>query len=194
MNRQLCVGVTAVQGAFEEHAAMLSALGAQPVLLRTAADLALPVDALILPGGESTVQGKLLRELGLFAPLRDKLAAGLPVMGTCAGMILLAKTLEDDKMVHFGMMDITVRRNAYGRQLGSFIVKETFADIGPVTMPFIRAPYIVSAGPGVTVLARVTGKAVAARQGNMLALSFHPEVTGNAAVHQYFLQMACRTR
>ncbi|MDO5602607.1 MAG: pyridoxal 5'-phosphate synthase glutaminase subunit PdxT [Oscillospiraceae bacterium] len=192
MNRDkpLSVGVLAVQGAFEEHAAMLGRLGADPFLLRKRADADRKMDALVLPGGESTVQGKLLRELDMLEPLRQKISAGLPVMGTCAGMILLAKTLENDAAVYFGLMDITVRRNAYGRQLGSFTAKERFADQGETVMPFIRAPYIAAAGPGTEILAEVNGKAVAARQKNMLALSFHPEVTQETTVHRYFLNMA----
>lgn len=194
----LRVGILAVQGAFEEHAYALKKLGAHPFFLRKAADLEMPVDALILPGGESTVQGKLLRELALFTPLREKIAAGLPVMGTCAGMILLAKTLEDGEPAHLGLMDITVRRNAYGRQLGSFTTQESFTGAGVVTMPFIRAPYITRTGADVNILAIVDGKTVAARQQHMLALSFHPEVTNETAVHHYFLNMvreyaACKT-
>ena len=183
------IGILAVQGAFAEHAAMLEMLGAGTHLIRQASDLKLPMDGLILPGGESTVQGKLLRELGLFVPLKQKIEAGLPVFGTCAGMILLAKKLEEDPVSHFGVMDITVRRNAYGRQLGSFLAHEKFGNLGEITMPFIRAPYISEVGPGVQVLASVDGHVVAAKEKNMLAISFHPEVTNETAVHEWFLDM-----
>ena len=183
------IGILAVQGAFAEHAATLKKLGAKVHLIRQASDLQKPMDGLILPGGESTVQGKLLRELELFTPLQDKIRAGLPVFGTCAGMILLAKSLYEDPVVHFGLMDITVHRNAYGRQLGSFLAHENFGDLGQISMPFIRAPYIESVGTGVQILAEVDGKIVAAREKNMLAISFHPEVTEETAVHEYFLGM-----
>ena len=183
------IGILAVQGAFAEHALMLETLGAGTHLIRQASDLKLPMDGLILPGGESTVQGKLLRELGLFVPLKQKIEAGLPVFGTCAGMILLAKKLEEDPVSHFGVMDITVRRNAYGRQLGSFLAHEKFGNLGEITMPFIRAPYISEVGPGVQVLASVDGHVVAAKEKNMLAISFHPEVTNETAVHEWFLDM-----
>lgn len=183
------IGVLAVQGAFAEHAAMLEALGAHTFLIRQAADLDRPMDALVLPGGESTVQGKLLHELGLFDTLRERISKGLPTFGTCAGMILLAKRLYDDDTVHFGLMDIEVRRNAYGRQLGSFITRERFADLGEIPMTFIRAPYIEAVGPKAEPLATVDGHIVAAREGNMLAISFHPEVTEDTSVHQYFLRM-----
>ena len=189
MSKMLRIGVLAVQGAFAEHAAMLESLGAETFLIRQASDLKNAMDGLVLPGGESTVQGKLLRELGLFTPLREKIQGGMPVFGTCAGMILLAKHLYEDPVVHFGLMDLTVRRNAYGRQLGSFIAHENFGDLGEISMPFIRAPYIESAGNGAEILAEVAGKKVAAREKNMLAISFHPEVTGETAVHAYFLDM-----
>ena len=188
------IGILAVQGAFAEHAATLEKLGAKVHLIRQASDLQKPMDGLILPGGESTVQGKLLRELELFTPLQERIRAGLPVFGTCAGMILLAKSLYEDPVVHFGLMDITVRRNAYGRQLGSFLARAPFGDLGEISMPFIRAPYIESLGDGVQVLAEVEGKIVAAREKNMLAISFHPEVTEETAVHGYFLSMVEQSR
>lgn len=189
MSSMYKIGILAVQGAFAEHAATLKKLGAEVHLIRQASDLQKNMDGLILPGGESTVQGKLLRELGLFTSLQEKIRAGLPVFGTCAGMILLAKSLYEDPVVHFGLMDITVRRNAYGRQLGSFLAREAFDGLGEISMPFIRAPYIESVGEGVQILAEVDGKIVAAREKNMLAISFHPEVTEETAVHEYFLHM-----
>ena len=130
-----------------------------------------------------------MKELDIFDTLQKKIADGLPVYGTCAGMILLANNLSNDKNVYFGTMDITVKRNAYGRQLGSFETVSDVKGIGEVPMVFIRAPYIESVGEGVDVLATVNGNIVAARQDNQLATSFHPELTDDTSVHQYFLDM-----
>ena len=185
----MTIAVLAVQGAFIEHEKKLRALGADVFEIRQAKDLERHFDGLVLPGGESTVQGKLLRELGLFAPLQEKIRAGLPVMATCAGLILLAERIADDPTVHFGTFPVTVKRNAYGRQLGSFETVSDVKGIGEVPMVFIRAPYIESVGEGVDVLATVNGNIVAARQGNQLATSFHPELTDDTSVHQYFLNM-----
>ncbi len=179
--------VLAVQGAFIEHIQMLHKLKVKTFEIRKKEDLNQPFDALILPGGESTVMGKLLHQLELFEPLKSRIASGLPVFGTCAGMILLANKLHNDPTVHFGTMDIEVRRNAYGRQLGSFNTVDTFAD-KRVEMPFIRAPYIEKVGVGVEVLSVVDNKIVAARQGNQLVTAFHPEVTDDINVHRYFLE------
>lgn len=194
MSEILNIGILAVQGAFAEHVQMFEKLGVHTFLIRQAADLTHPMDGLVLPGGESTVQGKLLRELDLFFPLKDQITAGLPVFGTCAGMILLAKQLYNDPVVHFGVMDITVRRNAYGRQLGSFFTKSKFGNVSDVEMPFIRAPYIESVGSGVQVLSVVDGKCVAARENNMLAISFHPEVAEENTVHKYFIDMIVQSK
>ena len=185
------IGVLAVQGAFAEHADMLRRLGAEVLELRRREDVVNQhFDGLILPGGESTVMGKLLRELDMFAPLREEITRGLPVFGTCAGMILLAKTVVNDEVRGFGCMDIAVRRTAYGRQLGSFSVQAPFAGIpGEIPMVFIRAPYMEAVQSAeVKVLASVDGHMVAAQQGNMLAVSFHPELTGDERVHRYFLE------
>lgn len=185
------IGVLAVQGAFAEHESMLRRLGAEVLELRRREDVVNQhFDGLILPGGESTVMGKLLRELDMFAPLREEITRGLPVFGTCAGMILLAKTVVNDEVRGFGCMDIAVRRNAYGRQLGSFSVQAPFAGIpGEIPMVFIRAPYMEAVQSAeVKVLASVDGHMVAAQQGNMLAVSFHPELTGDERVHRYFLE------
>ena len=185
------IGVLAVQGAFAEHADMLRRLGAEVLELRRREDVVNQhFDGLILPGGESTVMGKLLRELDMFAPLREEITRGLPVFGTCAGMILLAKTVVNDEVRGFGCMDIAVRRNAYGRQLGSFSVQAPFAGIpGEIPMVFIRAPYMEAVQSAeVKVLASVDGHMVAAQQGNMLAVSFHPELPGDERVHRYFLE------
>ena len=167
---------------------MLDRLGAEHFEIRQRKDLEQEFDGLILPGGESTVMGKLLRELELFEPLRRKIEAGLPVFGTCAGLILLAKEVESDKS-YFGTMNIRVKRNAYGRQLGSFYTEENFEGIGKIPMTFIRAPYIECVMEGAQVLARVDGKIVAARQQHCLVTSFHPELNEDLRVHQYFLDM-----
>lgn len=156
------IGVLALQGAFIEHVQALRQLGAEAVEMRQLTDLEQPLDGIVLPGGESTVQGKLLHELGMFAPLQKKIAQGLPVLATCAGMILLAEKLTNDSKVYLATMPITVKRNAYGRQLGSFFTEAEFGKLGKVPMTFIRAPYIDSVGEGVEVLAAVDEHIVAA--------------------------------
>ena len=182
------IGVLALQGAFIEHEKMLSGLGAECFEIRQLKDLSQPMDGLIIPGGESTVQGKLLRELEMMKPLRGMISSGLPVFGTCAGLILLAKEIEGGEAPHIAAMDITAKRNAYGRQLGSFSHIGDFKGIGKIPMTFIRAPYI-SRSDGAEILAEVCGMAVAARQDNMLATAFHPELTSDTSVHRYFLDI-----
>lgn len=182
------IGVLALQGAFIEHEKMLSGLGAECFEIRQLKDLSKPMDGLIIPGGESTVQGKLLRELEMMKPLRVMISSGLPVFGTCAGLILLAKEIEGGEAPHIAAMDITAKRNAYGRQLGSFSHIGDFKGIGKIPMTFIRAPYI-SRSDGAEILAEVSGKAVAARQDNMLVTAFHPELTSDTSVHSYFLDI-----
>lgn len=188
----MTVGVLALQGAFAEHGQMLDALGVSHFEIRQKKDLERGFDALILPGGESTVMGKLLRELELYVPLRERIENGLPVFGTCAGLILLAKEVEDGTCC-FGTMDIRAKRNAYGRQLGSFYTEEEFKGLGKIPMTFIRAPYIAGVSGSAEALARVDGKIVAARQGNQLACAFHPELNGDLRVHEYFLDMISHT-
>ena len=183
------VGVLALQGAFIEHESRIAELGATPFEIRTRTDVESPFDGLILPGGESTVQGKLLHELELFDPLRRMIGAGLPVFGTCAGLILLARRIQDDPLVHFGSLDVVVERNAYGRQLGSFQAEGPFAGGASIPMSFIRAPAIREVGSGVDVLAFENGIPVAVRQGNILATAFHPELDPDTTVHSYFLSM-----
>lgn len=183
------IGVLAVQGAFIEHRHILESLGTETFEIRQLADLNEPMDGIIIPGGESTVIGKLLTDLGMMEPLKEKIRAGLPVFGTCAGMILLADKIENptQKQVNLGTMDITVVRNAYGRQLGSF---HACADFGPskeVPMTFIRAPYISEVGPNAEILSEVDSHIVAARQDNQLVTAFHPELTQDTRVHEYFL-------
>lgn len=182
------IGVLAVQGAFFEHIAALNSLGAQFFEIRKKSDLTHNhIDGLILPGGESTVMGKLIYELGLFEIMQQLIINGLPVFGTCAGIILLAKTISNDNNTYFGTMDIVAKRNAYGRQLGSFNTINYFTGIGEIPMTFIRAPFIEEVAKNVEVLATVDNHIVAAKQDNMLVTSFHPELTSDLRVHKYFL-------
>lgn len=187
------IGVLALQGAFAEHEKMLSSLGAEVFEVRKRASLPDSFDGLVIPGGESTVQGKLLRELELLSPLCSMTAAGLPVFGTCAGLILLAKKTSDGA-VYLDAMDIAAERNAYGRQLGSFHTKADFSGIGLIDEVFIRAPYISEVWGDTEVLSTVDGRIVAARQGKMLATAFHPELTSDNRVHGYFLDMIRGTK
>ena len=200
------VGVLAVQGDVREHIRVLSALGAQAVGVRRPRELD-DADALVIPGGESTTMDKLVRAFDLQEPLRKRIADGMPVYGTCAGMIMLADRIADARpdQETLGGLDVTVRRNAFGRQVDSFeedlhiprIAELTTAPAGhPVTFKavFIRAPWVEERSDGVEVLATVeagpaAGRVVAIRQGNLLATSFHPEVTGDYRIHEYFMQM-----
>lgn len=184
----LTIGILAVQGAFIEHQKALEKLGCKTFEIRQLRDLLKPMDGVILPGGESTAMHRLLNDLGLFQPLKDMIQNGLPTFGTCAGMILMAKRILHQETHHLQVMNIAVERNAYGRQLGSF---ETVAKFNKqdIPMTFIRAPYIVSCGPNVEVLAIVKDRMVAARQDHMLATAFHPELSDNLYIHQYFLEM-----
>lgn len=182
------VGVLAVQGAFIEHEKILNKIGVQAFEIRQKKDLDQSFDGLIIPGGESTVIGKLTKELDIQNTLVNDIKEGMPVFGTCAGLLVLAKKIENDDRVHFGTMDIVAKRNAYGRQLGSFSTEEKFGE-STVPMRFIRAPYIEKAGEGVEILSVVDGKIVAARQGNQLVSAFHPELTNSTEVHRYFANM-----
>jgi len=185
------IGVLALQGAFRAHVERLSALGANARKVRTAAQLD-DVHALVMPGGESTTMSNLLMSAGLFTPIAERLEAGMPVLGTCAGMILLAEKILDgrDDQRHFGVLDITVRRNGYGRQINSF---ETDLDIEGLDRPFhgvfIRAPRVESVGPDVQVLARREGDPVFVRQGVVLATGFHPELTDDGRIHEQFVDL-----
>lgn len=183
------VGVLALQGAFAEHIAMLEKCGAEAFEIRQKKDLDQSFDGLVIPGGESTVMGKLMRELDLMNDIKVLISRGMPVFGTCAGLIVLAEKIAGGETPHVGSMNITARRNAYGRQLGSFNAQAEFKGIGVVPMTFIRAPYIEKAGEGVEILAEVGGKIVAARQSNQLVTAFHPELTADTRVHEYFLSM-----
>lgn len=183
------IGVLALQGAFIEHEHMLDKLGVSSFEIRQLADFDKSMDGLIIPGGESTVMGKLLHELDLFDPVQSSIQDGLPVFGTCAGLLLMATSISNDTRHHLATMDIVARRNAYGRQLGSFDTVADFADCGAIPMTFIRAPYIEAVGPQAQALAKVDGHIVAARQGKQLVTAFHPELTTSTTVHQYFLDM-----
>lgn len=176
------VGILALQGDFAAHAATLRALGAEPATVRGPADL-LGLDGLIIPGGESTVMTLGIERERLADPLRDLAAAGVPILGTCAGMILLDRE-------HLGIMDVRAQRNAFGRQVRSFEADLDIAGVpgGPVRAVFIRAPWIAERGPEVEVLADVDGHPVAVRQGDLLAISFHPEITGERRLHARFLE------
>jgi len=190
------IGILALQGAFAEHEQVLKALGVETVQIRNRQDWEAhtDLDGLILPGGESTVMGKLLHDLDLFEPIKAKIEKGLPVFGTCAGLILLAKTIVGDQTKHVASMDISVARNAYGRQLGSFVTNADFKGIGEIPMVFIRGPIIETVGPEVEVLSQVKGAIVAAKERQMLVTSFHPELTGDTRVHAYFLEMVTQAK
>lgn len=183
------IAVLAVQGAFIEHKMMLAKFGVSCVELRKKEDLAQGYDGLILPGGESTVQGKLIKELGMAEILKNQIEDGMPVLATCAGLILLAETLVNDERSYFSTLPVKVRRNAYGRQLGSFHTEKDFKGIGKIPMTFIRAPYIEDAGQNVEVLAQVEKHIVAVRYKNQLALAFHPELDEHRGIYEYFLKM-----
>ena len=187
-NNHIKIGVLAVQGAFAEHCQILEKLGVETFEIRQLRDLEQDFDGLILPGGESTVQGKLLHDLGLFEPLRERIESGLPTFGTCAGLILLAEKLSNDGHTYFATTPVTVERNAYGRQLGSFYAEENFEGIGKIPMTFIRAPLIQRASQDVQILATVQNQIVAVRYKNQLAISFHPELNSDLRVHQYFVE------
>jgi 5'-phosphate synthase pdxT subunit len=184
-------GVLALQGDFREHAAALERLEAGPVLVRTSGDLD-GLDALVVPGGESTTIGSLAERYGLLEPLRAAIGGGLPTLGTCAGMIFLAGGVAGSpSQPQLGVLDVVVERNAFGRQVDSFEADLEVAGLAdPVRAVFIRAPWIVSTGPGVEILASVDGHPVMVRQGHVLATSFHPELTGDLRVHTLLLDMA----
>ena len=190
---ELCVGVLALQGAFREHVAAVTRLGATAREVRQLKDID-GIDALIIPGGESTTMGKLLNEWNMLEPLRQRILEGMPVYGSCAGLILLCREIENSDQPRLGVLDATVRRNAFGRQVDSFETELNIPEIGadPIPAVFIRAPVITGVGAGVTVLAEVKGQAVAVRQNNILATSFHPELTPDTRMHSYFLSFCSK--
>lgn len=195
----MTTAVLALQGAFAEHGTMLDALGEPWFELRSGNDLKRSFDRLVLPGGESTTQGRLLRDEGMLEPLKARIEGGMPVLATCAGLILLAKRIVEGEASgpkdaraprfaqHLATLDVTVERNAYGRQLASFHTRAKFAGLGEVPMSFIRAPRIVEVGDGVEPLARVDGAVVAVRAGAQVACAFHPELDGDTRIHELFL-------
>ncbi|WP_308620570.1 pyridoxal 5'-phosphate synthase glutaminase subunit PdxT [uncultured Desulfovibrio sp.] len=190
------VGVLALQGAFREHVAALTRLGAATREVRQLRDMD-GIDAMVIPGGESTTMGKLLTDLEMLEPLRARISGGMPVYGSCAGLILLCRNIEGSAQPRLGILDATVRRNAFGRQVDSFEAELPIPELGAEPLPavFIRAPVILATGPEVRVLARVemdgAERAVAVRQGRVLATSFHPELTPDTRFHRYFLDI-CR--
>ena len=180
------IAILALQGAFAEHQQMLHTLGEESVLIRNLDDWNNFIEntdkrGLIIPGGESTAMMRIIRDENLLEPIRKAILDGMPVFGTCAGLIMLDSE-------HLGTMDIEVKRNAYGRQLGSFFTQDEVKGIGKVPMTFIRAPYITAVKDGVEVLAEVDGNIVAARQGKQLVTSFHPELNEDTRIHEYFLK------
>jgi pyridoxal 5'-phosphate synthase pdxT subunit len=195
------VGVFALQGDVAEHLRVLDALGTRAIGVRRVSELE-QCDGLVIPGGESTTMFKLARTFDLFEPIRQRIKEGLPVFGTCAGMIMLADRVEDGTpdQETLGGLDITVRRNAFGRQVDSFEGDVDFAGLDePVHATFIRAPWVESAGPGVETLARVgdgpaAGRIVAVRQGSLMATSFHPEVGGDDRIHRMFVDLVNRAQ
>ena len=186
------IGILALQGAFEEHEKVLEKLGVASVEIRNLDDFQQhqsDLSGLILPGGESTTMGKLLRDQQMLIPIREAILSGLPVFGTCAGLILLAKEITSQEESHLATMDIVVERNAYGRQLGSFYTEAECKGVGKIPMTFIRGPIISGFGEGVEILATVDDQIVAAQEHNMLVTSFHPELTDDVGLHQYFINM-----
>jgi 5'-phosphate synthase pdxT subunit len=183
------VGVLALQGDYELHARMLARVGCESRQVRKASELA-GLEALVIPGGESTTMLKLIEEEAMMEPLRRFHAEGAALYGTCAGVILLAKEVTSPSQASLGLMDLTVERNAYGRQVDSHIAEEPCPELGsaPLPMVFIRAPVIRRAGPSVRVLARHRGEPVLAREGRILASTFHPELSEDERVHRYFLE------
>ena len=185
-------GVLALQGDFREHAAMFEASGATALLVRTPEDLA-AVDVLAIPGGESTTIAKLARDHGLVDPIRRRASEGMPILGTCAGMIVMSKRIEDGEPL-LSLLDVTVRRNAYGRQVDSFEADVEVKGMGSVRAVFIRAPVISELGPAVEVLGEYGGQPVLVRQGKLMAAAFHPEIAGDKRLHERLLAMADEPR
>lgn len=188
-NTPLHIGVLALQGSIDEHINHISSLGHIPVKVRTSNDLD-NLDRLIIPGGESTTIGNILISTGLLDSLKDKISKGLKVWGTCAGMILLAKEIENETISHLSLMDIKVKRNAYGNQLDSFITYTKINEVSPnnLELVFIRAPYISEISDKVTILCKIDENIVAAKENNMLVTSFHPELTSDTTFLKYFIE------
>lgn len=187
--KRMKIGILGFQGAIVEHQRHIERVGHEPVIVRYPEQLR-ELNGIILPGGESTTMGKLLNRTGMMEPLKEVILKGLPAWGTCAGMILLAKELDNDPVRHLALMDITVKRNAYGTQIDSFDTEVSLPAISEDKIPlvFIRAPYITHVGKNVEVLCEVDGNIVAAREGNMLVTSFHPELTDSPVFHRFFCE------
>lgn len=184
------IGILAIQGAFREHGRALDKLGVNPVEIRSKTDLD-GIEGLIIPGGESTAIGKQLEENGFGAKINELAGQGMPIFGTCAGLILLSKKIDQSDQYTLGLMDILVKRNAFGRQVASFEADIPVKELqgGNLRAVFIRAPYVLAAEPNVEVLAEYDNKIVFVRQQNLLASAFHPELTSDLRVHEYFVQM-----
>jgi 5'-phosphate synthase pdxT subunit len=188
--REVKIGILAVQGDFEAHAAMLGEMGADTVEVRTVKDLD-GCNGLVFPGGESTTQLQFMQEEGLYGAVRKFASEGGAIFGTCAGAILLATKVKNPEQPSLGLLDMTVLRNAYGRQVASDVVSGTSTlRPGPIEMVFIRAPIIESVGPGVEVLAEYAGQPVLVQKGAVIAATFHPELTDDTSVHEHFLELA----
>lgn len=185
----MVIGILAVQGAFIEHEEIFKELGADTIQLRQKKDLDRHFDRLVLPGGESTVQGKLLKDFGMFDILKEKIEEGIPVLGTCAGLILLAENISNDTRAYFRTLPVTVKRNAYGRQLGSFHYDGDIKGLGVFPMKFIRAPYIENVSGEVEILSQVNGKTIAVKYKKQLGLSFHPELCRDYRIHKMFMEL-----
>jgi 5'-phosphate synthase pdxT subunit len=186
----ITIGVLAVQGAVEPHTKMLERLGVEAIAIRFPEEID-KIDGLIIPGGESTTVGKLMARYGIDKKIIDRAKAGMPIMGTCTGMILLAKDIVGSSQQRLGLMNCTVLRNAFGRQVDSFEANLKIEQIGEQEFRavFIRAPYAVSTGENVKILATCEGNAVLIKQGNLLGCAFHPELTDDTRVHEYFVQL-----
>ena len=182
-------GILAVQGDFSEHAQMLQKISEDFFEIRQKSDLEKPFDRLILPGGESTVQENLIKNLGMYDIIRQKIEDGMPVLATCAGLILLAQSVANDDRRCFMTLPVTVRRNAYGRQLGSFRAYGKFGEYENIPMEFIRAPYVENADNDVRIMSVTGGKITAVRYKNQLALAYHPELCDDMRIFEYFLNM-----
>ena len=188
--KTLRVGVLAIQGDFAAHARMLARAGVEAVEVRRGDELA-SLDGLIIPGGESTTMLKVMLEEELIGPIRNFARAGKAIFGTCAGAILLAREVHNPQQQSLGLMDIAVERNSYGRQIDSFIRQvDTSVGEGPMEAVFIRAPRITRVGAGVETLSTIGGEPVLVKQDNLLAATFHPELTGDSRVHSLFIEMA----
>lgn len=186
--KNITIGVLAVQGAFIEHEQMLQSLGVDCIEIRKPEQLT-QINGIILPGGESTVQGQLLQKLHMLEPLQNMIRLGLPVLATCAGLILLSEEIDNGEPAHLATLPVTVKRNAYGRQLGSFCTTADLTEIPAFPMVFIRAPYIASVKEPVKVLGTVDDHIIAVQYKHQIGLSFHPELTGDTRIHKYFIDM-----